>query len=69
MTYLISPQRVSTINGSCNCGSNSGNVTNGSCITNNSCSNNTCGGHCLTLKICVTPTGVKVSPGGVGTTS
>lgn len=62
MKYLTTPERASIYRGTCECG------TNHAPIKYNECTGN-CGGNCGTLKICVTPTGAKLSPTGLGTSS
>lgn len=62
MTYLTKPERISVgTNAACNC----------NCRGNGGTMNNTvtCGGKCKSFKICVTPTGAKITPTGIGTAS
>lgn len=56
MDYLVKPLTtgISTM-GNCSCGTNY-------CNSKSS----TCTGNCSTLEVCVTPTGAKVSPMGLG---
>lgn len=62
MKYLTTPERASVYGGVCSCAKNYGSIKYDVCTRN-------CGGNCGTLKICVTPTGAKLSPTGLGTSS
>lgn len=61
MTFLTTPERASTL-GTCNCTQNHGTVSYKTCSSN-------CSGNCTKLRVCVTPTGGKVTINGVGTAS
>ncbi len=68
MTFLTTPERASTL-GTCSCSNNSGNISY-TCTSNRTCkSNKTCNGNCTGFRVCVTPTGAKVSINGVGAAS
>ena len=61
MTFLTTPERASTL-GTCSCSSNNAPITNTTCPSN-------CSGNCTKLKVCVTPTGGKITINGVGAAS
>ncbi len=63
MTFLVTPQAAITPLGNCSCGVNSCNENTGS--GNNPCGTK-CGANCTTFQVCVTPTGAKMSPQGIG---
>lgn len=62
MKYLTTPERASVYGNGCSCGVNSGDIKNTICRSR-------CDGNCGTLKVCVTPTGAKLSSTGLGTSS
>lgn len=58
MNYIVNPMELVSPLGTCICGKNYGN--------NSPCDGyNECGGYCGTFEVCVTPTGLKVSPEGI----
>lgn len=59
MKFLVTPQATLNPLGNCSCTSNYGTVTNNECSK--------CTANCSTLQVCVTPTGAKMSPTGIGT--
>lgn len=58
MEFLIKPENRRAGGCSCNCAGNQGSVNY-----------KPCNGDCPRLTICVSPTGIKYSPNGLGTAS